>query len=216
MVLCLVIRGKSYSGKTFASNKLEKTLNVKCIHYDTIINFICECTRLYFEDRINELPPIEIKKQLNQDLDIGKLRDEIKNLIENNLNFFQVLYDEFIKNTISFSYLKQHNMKINDNISKLINLGKAGTYLEKFSDNIFDLIIKYVLQKNGFFILEGSYFHRNLFLNSVEKNCNKIWILNCSCIPALGLESYSYNQEKFSSLKDVEKRIITDFEKYRG
>jgi len=215
MLSCLILRGRSNSGKTYASRKLEKKFNCTCVHYDAIIESICECTRLFFENRLKEKPVIRVSKTFWSDSDFTNFKSEIFNLISSNRKFFFELYKKFIKNTISRGLVSKKELKLLADRSKLVKVVPASIYLQNMSNEIFNLMFKHLIKNSDFVILEGIYFLNDKYLKDVENVFDEIRIVECSYIPAIGSESYFYENEKFSSIDKLEEKIIVDFGKFR-
>lgn len=213
MTSCLVMRGKTNTGKTYAARKLAERLDAKCLHYDSVITFVCDCTRLFFENKNNTIIPQSFKNFIKEYP--VNFRNDIKILISSHSDLFFALYDQFVKNFVSATELSENKLSINENRSRMIDLGNVGTYLEGLSLDIFKLVLQHIVKKTDFFVVEGAYFLENSYLEPIKTLCGKLDLIDCSCIPALGIESYKFQNENFTNLKDLEKRIITEFGKLK-
>ena len=214
MLSCLVIRGRSYTGKTYASRKLEKKLQTLCIHYDVIIELACECTRSFFENRKNEKPIVSVKRPFAEDEDLENFKNDFHKFISENLDFFKILYDTQIKNTAIIGLICENVLESFDPGTNLYQPVSIAKYLEKKFGKIFQLIIKYIIKDSRFFIIEGVYFMNESNFIELKKFCEEIMVLDCYCVPAIGVESYNYGNEEYSSLEKLQDVIANDFKVY--
>jgi len=210
MKSCLIVRGEMGSGKTFTSIRLQKKLNVKIVHFDSVINFISEYTRLVFEYKMDDTSFFSSTLLFPTNRDLENFRTDIQKLISENFDFFKTLYENSIKGTISNHYFRKYG----GDKSKLIGLGNIGESLEKFSTKIFQLVKKHIIKNSDFFILEGYYFGSNDYLKNVKNSCNNVSILNCGYDKETNEESYLYKNHKFSSISELEKKMVEDFGKF--
>lgn len=209
MYNCLIISGESNSGKSHAAEMVKKKLNVKTIHFDYVISFVCENIRHYFEKKkFEQEEKVWYRNGLNiTNNEFNFLISDFNKLISDNNNFFENLYDKSIKNLRpSWSYRPG-----TDEPKDIINLGKLGQLLNSFGSNIIDLVFIHIIHASPHFVIEGIYFSKGTnFLEKLETKCKKISYLQTIYNQETKSHSYEYNNNKFKSLDEIIKKFTDE------
>jgi len=95
--------------------------------------------------------------------------------------------------------------------SNLIPLGDVGNRLEQFSDHIFRLVLKYVVKRSSFFMIEGYYFGKSEHLDAVVKNCHRVLVIDCVFEPAENERSYRCDEKNFKNPSQLEEFVRREF-----
>ncbi len=208
MVTCLVVYGLPGNGKTYAARILSKNLNTKLIPFDGVINIISE----YVRKRIGgENSPIEFTGDSHPGIfqnseDFFGFRDSLDKLITDNEKFFKNFYKKFIENK---SPLVNYESGFNEGA---IDLGRNGDALEAFAEKILNLVLKYIVKKEQFFIIEGYYFNEEKnFREKIKKLCKKVIFLGCFYKQKNKKSPYLYQRKEFTDLAKVEEQLQKDF-----
>ena len=195
MTICLIIRGRSKTGKTYASKSIESQLKIKCIHFDIILDLIGECSRLFFEKKESKdlicSPTI-----FESDSEKENFKNETFEFIQRHILFFKTFYDKAVKNTLSRAQIRQSGLNYDMHLGNFIRPGITGKLLEKYIQEYFFLVIKYFIKKSELVVLEGVYFLNEFYLNAVKKFYDKVLILDCLCVPAIGIEKYFFENKR--------------------
>ena len=207
MVTCLVVYGLPGNGKTYAARILSKNLNTKLIPFDGVINVISE----YVRKKIGgENSPIEFTGDSHPGIfqnseDFFGFRDSLDKLITDNEKFFKNFYKKFIENK---SPLVNYESGFNEGA---IDLGRNGDALEAFAEEILNLVLKYIVKKEQFFIIEGYYFNEEKnFREKIKKLCKKVIFLGCFYKQKNKKSPYLYQRKEFTDLAKVEEQLEND------
>jgi len=199
----IIIFGEPKSGKTFTCYLLKNFIDVKFIHFDDVINFISELLRLKFE---NKLPKREFSKFFHQKTfdsidDFELFNNKVEQLIREENDFLKKVFNKSIKNTVPLNFTPSEKQP------RLIGLGTIGKELEPISREIIELVFKYIIKKNSFFVIEGAYFSEDqLYRKEVEKICKNITYLQCLYHNKDSAVKYRFkNEEMFDLISILEK-----------
>jgi len=205
---CILIRGNPNSGKTFVSLRLKANLdNPLLIGYDGIINLVAETVRLYFENRIKPNSLANSTPIFDHEEEVVGFRREVETLISKNEEFFKKIYLDIIKDSTPNSEFRKYGK----GKSSLIPLGDVGDRLKQFSEHIFCLVLKYVVKWSSFFMIEGYYFMKSEYLDSVVNNCHKVLVTDCIFEPAENVTSYRCDEKNFKNLPQLEEFVRREF-----
>lgn len=204
MTQCIVIYGVPKSGKTYASEYLEKNLKIKLIHYDFVSSIITECIRLVFENTKIENSFIFSTKAVFVDKQERlKFVQDIMKLIRSNLEYFEPIYLESIKGWANHGQYKQ-NKKL-----KRVKLSYVGMQMRDFADKIIQVIKDDIVKDSKFFIIEGRLFKNKKYRNALKKLFKNVYELECFNDLENNRE-YVYKAKIYQSLQSVKDEITKD------
>lgn len=207
MVTSLVVYGLPGNGKTYAAGFLSKNLNTKLIPFDGVINVISEYVR---KKNGGKNSPIEFTGSsypgiFQNSEDFNGFRDDLDQLISENDKFFKNFYKKFIENK---STLVNYESGFSE---RAIDLGRNGDALEPFAEKILNIVFKYIVKKESFFIIEGYYFNEDKnFREKIKKLCEKVIYLGCFYKQKNKTYPYLYQGKEFTNLTKVEEQLQKD------
>ena len=130
------------------------------------------------------------------------------------MNSFKAIYDKSIKETIPNSNYRPGLDLEKSSIP--INLGIIGDSIEKFSYEILNSVMKYVVKNHYSFIVEGYYFNTGKnYRTSIEKFCKNITFIECFYDSIQNISTYKINGEKILTVTEVEKKVRKPQKKYQ-
>jgi len=208
MVTSLVVYGLPGNGKTYAARILSKNLNTKLIPFDGVINIISEYVRKKMGEKNS---PIEFTGSsypgiFQNSKDFVGFRVDLDQLISENNKFFKNFYKKCIENKLPLVNYKSGFSE------RAIDLGRNGDVLEPFAEKILNLVFKYIVKKDTFFIIEGYYFNEGKnFREKIKKLCEKVIYLGCFYKQKNKTYPYLYQGKEFTNLTKVEEQLQKDF-----